>query len=97
MGFLPLSTYEEYIKLKKMNSEPALHKKCIYCKRQFNKRDNFIGNSRKYQMICRKCAVKMLEVGLLDADRLKKMFEEQIKYLNDNKEDLDKDEMLNNL
>jgi hypothetical protein len=97
MGFLPLTGYGEFIKLKTLKSEPTPYRKCIYCKRQLNKGDYFIGNSRKYQFVCRACAVKLLEEAKRDCDKLKKMFDDLIDDLGFNKEKYDNDELLNDL
>jgi hypothetical protein len=97
MTFVPLNGYQEYVRLKTLKSTPNAWRKCIYCKRQFNKGDYFIGNSRKYQFICRKCALRVLEEGMRDCEKLKQIFLDVIDDLNLNKEKYDNDEVLNNL
>ena len=77
MGFLPIRVYEDWVKIKKVKL-PEPHKKCMYCKRVFNKNDYFIGNSRKSLFVCRTCAIPFLNTGLGETDTLKKLFQERL-------------------
>jgi len=98
MGFLPINHYQEYIRLKKIGSSYYYAPKCIYCKRSFAKKDYFIGNSRKHQFICRKCAERILfEMAIKECDKLKQVFQDALDDLQKNKDGYDKEEMLNNL
>lgn len=98
MGFLPVNHYQEYVRLKRVGKYSYYAPKCIYCRRPFSKKDYFVGNSRKHQLICRKCAERVLaEVATRECDKLKAIFQEAVEDLQKNKDSYDKEEMLNNL
>jgi len=97
VGFLPINHYQEYIRLKKVGKLTYYTPKCIYCRRPFAKKDYFVGNSRKHQLICRKCAERVLAEAVKECEKLKQIFQDGINDLQKNKDDYDKEEMLNNL
>jgi len=97
MGFLSLDWYKEFARLKQLKTQPNSYKKCLYCRRPFNKGDYYVGNSRKYMYICRACAIDNLKLALKDCDALKEIFSKVIQDLEERKEHYDSDEMLNKL
>jgi len=94
--------YMDFIKLRRIKSnfkeiDGWKRAKCMYCKRFFNKGDYYIGSSRRRVMVCRKCSVNFLKVGVKECETLKSQVEERIADLEGNKEAYDKEEMLNDL
>lgn len=99
MKFIPVSAYEQIIKLKKLKATEGAfgRKKCSVCKRVFNKGDFFIGNSRRRWFVCRTCSVSLLKSGIAETEQLKVMFQERIDDLVSNKDAYDNEEILNDL